>query len=96
MIFKYYSVDQISEARQAEYVPSVIKENIRETIQLQNLKTKDQFEEYGTCGTVGDVKMDVIETLRLGGMDSTDTEYDRKYWRSYSKKARNILIHKMM
>jgi len=63
---------------------------------LQNLKIKDQIEEHGTCGTVGDVRMDLIETLRLCGMDSSDAEYDRKYWSYHSKKSKKILIHKMM
>jgi len=60
---------------------------------LQNLKRKDQFEKYGTCGTIGDVRMDLTETWRLCGLASCDAEYDRKYWRSHSKKARQILLH---
>jgi hypothetical protein len=49
-----------------------MKENLSETIQFQNLKRKDQFEEYGTCGTVGDVRMDLTEIWRLCGLASCD------------------------
>jgi len=30
--------------------------------EVQNMKRKDQFADYDTCGTVGDVRMDLTET----------------------------------
>ena len=41
---------------------SVIKENLSETIELQNLRRKDQYEAYGTCGTICDIRMELTET----------------------------------
>jgi hypothetical protein len=45
--------------RKAKCVPSIIEENLCKTMYLQNLKRKDQFEEYGQCRTVGDIRLDL-------------------------------------
>jgi hypothetical protein len=70
------------------------RENLCKKMYLQNLKTKDQFDEYGQCRTVGDIKMD----LKKYGEHWIQVMQNSigLYWRSLSKNARTILIDKMI